>query len=225
MSLTELISKEDASIGRWEDETERGVEGAAGNLKQAEDRHSLLIDRRQNRRREMERQRSLTLQAVDRLASIIILPHPDRDRPDMANLRPDPETEAIAMRVAIEHEERLGRVVQDVHEKNLGYDITSIDTNSGELRLIEIKGIGAHTGTVCLTPNEKRVAEDRPDCYWLYVVSNCKSEEPFLNEPICNPGKMPWIEVKKVEHYYLTLSAINVASTDPKLYPNTGKTN
>jgi hypothetical protein len=225
MSLTELISKEDSSIGRWEDEAERGVEGAAGNLKQAEDRHSLLIDRRQTRRREMEQQRSLTLQAVDRLTSIIILPHPDRDLPGMANLRCDRETEAIAMRVAIEHEEKLGRVVQDVHEKNLGYDITSIDTNSGELRLIEVKGIGAHTGTVCLTPNEKRVAEDRPDCYWLYVVSNCKSEEPWLNEPICNPSKMPWIEVKKVEHYYLTLTAINVASTDPKLYPDSGKRN
>ena len=129
------------------------------------------------------------------------------------------------MRVAIEHEEKLGRVVQDVHEKNLGYDITSIDTKSGELRLIEVKGIGAHTGTVFLTPNEKRVAEDRPDCYWLYVVSNCKSEEPWLNEPIPNPSKMPWIEVQKVDHFYLTLTAINVASTDPKLYPDSGKRN
>jgi hypothetical protein len=225
MSLTELIAKEDSSIGRWEDEAERGVEGAAGNLKQAEDRHSLLIERRQTRRREMEQQRSLTLQAVDRLTSIIILPHPDRDLPGMANLRCDPETEAIAMRVAIEHEEKLGRVVQDVSAKNLGYDITSIDTNSGELRLIEVKGIGAHTGTVCLTPNEKRVAEDRPDCYWLYVVSNCKSEEPWLNDPIRNPSKMPWIEVQKVDHFYLTLTAINVASTDPKLYPDSGKRN
>jgi len=222
MSLTELIAKEDAAIGRWEGEAERGVEGAAGNLKQAEDRHAVLLQRRETRRQEMERQRSLTLQAVDRLTSIIILPHPDRDRPEIANLRPDPETEAVAMRVAIEHEEKQGRVVTDVHEKNLGYDITSINTQSGELRLIEVKGIGAHTGTVCLTPNEKRVAEDRPDCYWLYVVSNCKSPSPLLNEPILNPAKMPWIEVKKVDHYFLTLSAINVASTDPKLYPESG---
>jgi hypothetical protein len=59
MSLTELISKEDASIGRWEGEAERSVEGAAGNLKQAEDRHSVLLQRREIRRQEMERQRSL----------------------------------------------------------------------------------------------------------------------------------------------------------------------
>jgi superfamily II DNA or RNA helicase len=225
MSLTELISKEDAAIGRWEYEAEQGVEGAAGNLKQAEDRHSLLLERRDNRRREMERQQSLTLQAVDRLTSIIILPHPERDRPDIANLRPDPETEAVAMRLAMAYEENNGRTVQDVHEKNLGYDLTSIDSNSGELRLIEVKGIGASTGTVCLTPNEKRVAEDRPDCFWLYVASSCKGESPVLNEPIPNPAKMPWIEVKKIEHYYLTLSAINVASTDPKLYPDCGKKN
>ena len=88
---------------------------------------------------------------------------------------------------------------------------------------IEVKGIGASTGTVCLTPNEKRVAEDRPDCYWLYVVTNCESEQPLLNEPIPNPAKMPWIEVKKVDHFYLTLSAIAVASTDPRLYPDGGK--
>ena len=173
----------------------------------------------------MERQKSLTLQAVERMTSIIVLPHPDRDRPEIANLRPDPETEAIAMRVATEYEQSQDRVVEDVSEKNLGYDLTSIDTNSGELRLIEVKGIGASTGTVCLTPNEKRVAEDRPDCYWLYVVSSCKSESPVLNEPILNPAKMPWVEVKKVAHYYLTLSAINVASTDPRLYPDSGKSN
>ena len=223
MSLKELISKEDTAIGRWAEEADRGVEGAAGNLKQAEDRHSLLMHRRETRRQEMEREKSLSIQGVERLTSIIVLPHPERNRPDIVNLRTDPETEATAMRVAIEYEASQGRVVEDVHEKNFGYDITSLDTKSGQLRLIEVKGIGAITGTVCLTPNEKRVAEDRADCYWLYVVTECKGESPLLNEPILNPAKMPWHEVKKIEHYYLTLSAINVASTDPHLYPEKGQ--
>jgi hypothetical protein len=30
--------------------------------------------------------------------------------------------------------------------------------------------------------NERRVAEDRRDCYWLYVVTNCNSN-PKLQEP------------------------------------------
>lgn len=222
MSLTELIAKEDTAIGRWEEEAHRGVEGAAGNLKQAEDRHSLLMHRRETRRQEMDREKSLSIQGVERITSIIVLPHPERNRPDIVNLRTDPETEATAMRVAIEHETSQGRTVEDVHEKNLGYDITSLDTKSGELRLIEVKGIGAQTGTVCLTPNEKRVAEDRAECFWLYVVTDCKSNSPVLREPILNPAKMPWHEVMKIEHYYLTLSAITVASTDPRLYPEAG---
>jgi hypothetical protein len=222
MSLTELISREDAAIGRWEEESQRNAEGAAGNLKQAEDRHSLLMHRRETRRQEMERQKSLSIQGVERITSIIVLPHPERNRPDIVNLRTDPETEATAMRVVIEFETSQGRAVEDVHEKNLGYDITSLDTKSGELRLIEVKGIGASTGTVCLTPNEKRVAEDRSDCYWLYVVTDCKSGSPVLNQPILNPSKMPWHEVMKIEHYYLTLSAITRASTDPRLYPESG---
>ena len=48
------------------------------------------------------------------------------------------------------------------HEKNLGYDVTSLDLQSGELRLIEVKGLAAPTGSILLTPNERRVAEDRP---------------------------------------------------------------
>jgi superfamily II DNA or RNA helicase len=219
MSLTELIDKEDDLIGRLAEQVDRGVEGAAGNLKQAEDRHSQLLHRRELRRQELERQRALTLQSVERITSGIVLPHPERDEPGIANLRPDPETEAIAMRVVMDYERQKGRHVQDVHEQNLGYDVTSLDTHSGELRLIEIKGIAGSTGTVCLTPNEKRVAEDRADCYWLYVVTNCKSDSPLLHEPIFQPARMPWHEVKKVDHYYLTLSDISRASTDPRRDP------
>jgi len=71
------------------------------------------------------------------------------------------------MWVVIEYEKAQDRQVYDVHEKNLGYDVTSLDGNSGELRLIEVKGLAESTGTILLTPNERCVAEDRRDCYWL----------------------------------------------------------
>jgi len=113
------------------------------------------------------RQRSLTLQAVDRIASILVPPHPEREALDVRGMRPNPETEATAMWVVIEYEKAQDRQVYDVHEKNLGYDVTSLDGNSGELRLIEVKGLAESTGTILLTPNERCVAEDRRDCYWL----------------------------------------------------------
>jgi hypothetical protein len=111
------------------------------------------------------------------------------------------------MTVVMEYEKSQSRQVYDVHEKNLGYDITSLDLNSGELRLIEVKGIGESSGTILLTPNERRVAEDRRDCYWLYVVTNCNTK-PQLQEPIKDPARFEWNEVIKVAHYYLSIDAM-----------------
>ena len=109
----------------------------------------------------------------------------------MMKLRSNTETEMIAMRVVMEHERAKGKQVCDVHERNLGYDVTSLGLESGELRLIEVKGLAAETGTILLTPNERRVAEDRRDCYWLYIVTNCAGE-PVMQEPIQDPAKFPW---------------------------------
>ena len=58
-----------------------------------------------------------------------------------------------------------------------------------------------------LSSNERRVAEDRRDCYWLYVVTNCNAEVK-LQDPIKDPARFPWHEVKKVEHYYLSVDAL-----------------
>jgi len=207
LSLTELIHKADEEIGKAAAEMEKKIPGAAGRLAQAEERHSALMARRNKRRQELEQQRSLSLQAVERITSVLILPHPEKDTPEVRNLRPDLETEKIAMQVVIDFEKSQGRKVYDVHEKNLGYDITSLDVNSGELKLIEVKGIGGPSGTIILTPNENRVAEDRRDCYWLYVVTNCDTK-PKLNVPIKDPARFEWQEVKKILHYHINVDRL-----------------
>jgi superfamily II DNA or RNA helicase len=207
LSLTELLQRADEEIGRAAAEVEQKIAGAEGRLAQAEARHSELLQRRERRRKELEQQRALSLQAVERIASVLVLPHPERAAPEVKRLQPNPVTEAIAMRVVMEHERAQGRQVYDVSDKNLGYDVTSLDLASGELRLIEVKGLGGTAGAVLLTPNERRVAEDRRDCYWLYVVTNCDSS-PVLQAPIRDPARLPWHEVTKVAHYYLAVDAL-----------------
>ncbi|MDQ2962942.1 MAG: DUF3883 domain-containing protein [Pseudomonadota bacterium] len=207
LSLTELLQRADEEVGRAATEVDRQAAGAEGRLAQAESRHTELLVRRERRRVDLDRQRSLTLQAVERLASVLVLPHPERETPEMRRLQPNFETEATAMRVVMEHERGQGRQVYDVSEKNLGYDVTSLDLASGDLRLIEVKGLGAVTGTILLTPNERRVAEDRRDCYWLYVVTDCDAA-PRLQEPIRDPARLDWHEVSKVAHYYLSVDAM-----------------
>ena len=207
LSLTEVLQRIDQEIGRASEEMDKQVTGAEGRLAQAEARHDEAMARRERRRRELEQQRALTLQGVERLASVLVLPHPERETPEVKRLRPNAETEMTAMKVVMEYEAEQGRQVFDVHEKNLGYDVTSLDVESGELRLIEVKGLAAGSGTILLSPNERRVAEDRRDCYWLYVVTNCAAE-PQLQEPIRDPARFPWHEVSKVQHYWLQVDAM-----------------
>lgn len=207
LSLTEVLQRTDDEIGRASEEVEKGVAGAEGRLAQAETRHAEVLARRERRREELRRQRALSLQGVERIASALVLPHPERDAPGVRRLRANPETEAIAMRVVMEHEAAQNRKVFDVHEKNLGYDITSLDLESGELRLIEVKGLGAATGPILLTPNERRVAEDRRDCYWLYIVTNCAAE-PELQDSVRDPARFPWHEVTQIQHYWLEVDAM-----------------
>lgn len=66
LSLTELIQKADEEIGKANAEVERGAQGAEGRLKQADTRQGDLLARRDRRRQELQQQRSLTLQAVER---------------------------------------------------------------------------------------------------------------------------------------------------------------
>jgi superfamily II DNA or RNA helicase len=207
LSLTELLQRADEEIGRAAADVEQKLPGAEGRLAMAESRHAELLSRRECRRIDLDRQRALTLQAVERIASVLVLPHPERESADVRHLKPNPATEAIAMRTVMEHEQAKGRQVSDVSERNLGYDVTSLDLASGELRLIEAKGLGASTGTILLTPNERRVAEDRRDCYWLYVVTNCDTTAR-LEEPIRDPAGLDWHEVIKVQHYWLQVDAM-----------------
>jgi hypothetical protein len=144
---------------------------------------------------------------VERIASALILPHPERGAPEVRRLQPDPEVERKAMDVVMAYEAAQGRNPEDVHEKNLGYDIKSVDLRSGELRLIEVKGLGAALGRILLTPNERRAAEDRRDCYWLYIVTNCDARAE-LQEPVRDPARFPWHEVTKVQHYWLEVDAM-----------------
>ena len=60
------------------------------------------------------------------------------------------------------------------------------------MRVETIQGSGQDSWTVGLVglQNERRVAEDRRDCYWLYVVTQC-GVEPKLQEPIRDPVRFP----------------------------------
>jgi hypothetical protein len=203
----ELIKKRDAILSKHLIAQDRGDPTAIGLAELEAQKLHELQRRRDLRFGEMARQRSLSLQGIERIGLALVMPHPERNVPAHTNLKSDPETERKAIETVIAHEQARGCRIDDVQDQNLGFDLRSLHLQSGELRLIEVKGIGAATGTIFLSPNEKRVAGDRRDLYWLYVVTHCDSS-PRLEEPIKDPARFPWHEVKKVEHYRLDVNAM-----------------
>lgn len=220
--FTELIARRDAVLAKHMLAQEKGDPNAVG-LAESEARNLQVLQRRRDARLALiARQRSLSVAGVERIGVALVLPHPERNTLEGSNLRTDRETERKAVEAVIAYEKARGCKIEDVQDQNLGFDIRSIHPMSGELRLIEIKGIGAATGTILLSPNEKRVAEDRRDLYWLYIVTHCDTQ-PRLEDPIKDPARFPWHEVKKVEHYRLEVNAMTTPMQVKEDRPSFGR--
>lgn len=96
---------------------------------------------------------------------------PSTQQTDMAE---SAEIEKIGMDYAIKYEIEQGRTPEDVHERNLGYDVVSKDEKENH-RYIEVKARSSD-GAVALTPNEWFMAQRLRDEYWLYIVINAASK-------------------------------------------------
>lgn len=100
----------------------------------------------------------------------------------------DDAIEAIAMQIAIAHEQAQGGDVRDVSKPHLaraaglseypGFDLHS-KRAGGEERAIEVKG-RASVGEIELTENEWARACNERGRYWLYVVFDCGTPVPQL---------------------------------------------
>jgi hypothetical protein len=67
--------------------------------------------------------------------------------------------------------------------------------------------VGTQSERFCkVTLTAQQIAEDRRDCYCLYVVTDCATT-PRLDTRK-DPASMPWNEVIKVSHYYLSVDAM-----------------
>ena len=146
---------------------------------------------------------ALSLQAVERLTSVLVLPHPEREAARGASPQSNPETEAAAMQAVMDARAGAGPPgIRRLTRRIWATTSPALDLRIGRASPHRGEGAGCATGTILLTPNERRVAEDRRDCYWLYVVTDC-DDMPRLQEPIRDPARLDWNEVTKVAHYYL----------------------
>jgi hypothetical protein len=85
----------------------------------------------------------------------------------------DPDSEKAAVATVLEELERLGYVVDDRQTAGVGYDLFARHPQTGEQRLVEVKGFQDGLMPVWLEQHEWAQAQQRGEDYWLYVVTNC----------------------------------------------------
>ena len=110
--------------------------------------------------------------------------------------------ERVAFEYAMEVERREGRIPEDVSGRE-HYDIKSIDPKTGEARLIEVKGHGGLEVYGELSDEEARVANEKGERYWLYIVYDIEGVGPKLlrfRDPL---RTMNWRIYEKIERRYL----------------------
>jgi hypothetical protein len=108
----------------------------AANIKTAEDRLDDLNSRLERRKAELERERYLSISEVQHHGRAWVLPHPERNTPDVAHMVEDEEIEKIAVRAVIAYEEARGWKVQSVENENRGFDLKSWKPHPVEVRYI-----------------------------------------------------------------------------------------
>ncbi|MEI6782210.1 MAG: DUF3883 domain-containing protein, partial [Verrucomicrobiota bacterium] len=213
ISLNELINRQQVRLGELSEMQERGdtSQPLAANIKQTEDRIDELNARLEHRRAELERERECMIGDIQHVARAWVLPHPERQTPQIAAMVADPEIERIAVQFAIMHEESQGRVVESVEADNRGFDLISRKLHPEDpktaidVRFIEVKG-RADTGDIALTSNEYNTAKRLKKDYYLYIVLHCATA-PSLNI-FQDPAILDWQPIVKVEHYRLRQDSI-----------------
>lgn len=213
ISLNSLIDRQQTQLAAFLNRQIEGqtVPGLDGIIAQAEQHLDELNNRLETRQRELELERHCAIADITHLGRAWVVPHPERSNPQLAPMVRDDEIEQIAVRLAIEHEETRGWVVESVESENRGFDLISRRPHPEdpktfiEVRFIEVKG-RAGVGVVALSANEFHTAERLKTDYWLYVAFNCAGT-PQLHT-VQNPARLGWQPVMAVEHYHLSAGAV-----------------
>ena len=213
ISLNAIIDKVQLQFSELLQQKEAGSQepGLEGRLRQFEDRLDELNNRLESRLAELDRERECAIGDIRFLGTAWVLPHPDRNRPDVAPMVRDEEIERVAVEAVIAHEEAQGWRVQSVEADNRGFDLISRKPHPEdpetaiEVRFIEVKG-RAKVGEVGLSHNEYKTAERLKKDYWLYVVYNCATQPEI--HVVRDPVRLGWKPVVKVEHYHVGSQAI-----------------
>lgn len=180
----EVESRLKAEIKYWDKramelrETERAGGKARQGWQNAQRRADAISDRLQARLAGIERERFISAAAPKVQGGMIVLPvgllRAREAGTSAAMFSQDAEArravELAAMRIVMETERALENEPRDVSADKIGYDVCSLDPETGHLRFIEVKGRVNGADTVMITRQELITSLNKPDQFILALV-------------------------------------------------------
>ncbi len=175
-----------------------GKAGARLNSHEARRRADELEQRRQHRLAELDREAQISAAKPILSGGLLVVPigllrqlHPDTSIPPT----PPHDTQAAAARArqaVMQIEAQLGHHhIVDRELERIGYDIESIDGQTGHVRMIEVKGRIAGADVITVTKNEIMTALNRPEHYILALVeftSDGGQRVRYVRRPFAESG-------------------------------------
>jgi predicted GIY-YIG superfamily endonuclease len=126
ISLNELIHRQNLRMAEIHESGQFGDETLkAANMKKVEDKLDELNGRLEQRTAELRREAECMIGEIQHVGRAWVLPHPERNSPQIREMVTDPEIERIAVQHAIAHETAQGRVCESVEADNRGFDLIS----------------------------------------------------------------------------------------------------
>jgi superfamily II DNA or RNA helicase len=190
--LTREINYWDRRAAELRRQEREGKPNARLNSALAQQRADDLAARLERRKEELLLERQIAAAPPVLIGGALIVPVGmllgERTPPELLDRR---ITEAIAMQAVMAAEIALGYHPRDVSQANLGYDIESLNPQTGRLRFIEVKGRRAGAETVTVTKNEILTGINSAEQYILAIVEVADGQakspryvlRPFTREP------------------------------------------
>ena len=197
--LTKEINYWDQRAAALRRQEREGRPNARLNSALAQQRADELAARLARRKQELAQERQLSAAPPVIVGGALVLPLGmfGSPPPDILDRR---ITEALAMQAVMQAEIALGHYPQDVSGESRGYDIESLEPQTGRLRFIEVKGRRMGAETVTVTRNEilTGINSDEQFILALVEVAGGQAQPPrYVRQPF-DPRLQPGFEITSV---------------------------
>src|SRR5690606_19509249 len=209
-SFDVLIARSDGMLMDYEHKQSSGKDMRI-KINEEERRNADLRRRKHDRLMRAEREAMVSLSEPRIVGMAAIIPAQPQPKARGADMHRDDEVERAAIAYVMDYERQQGREPEDQSLLKLPYDIRSVE-NDGDTRYIEVKG-RAGIGGVEVSEREWLTAENLGEDYWLYIVSDAKTN-PTLTI-IRDPARtLPTAEIVKRTRYHIPAETWQNAAQD-----------